>query len=341
MLDVVYNHFGPDGNYLHAYAPAVLHRAPSHAVGRGDQLRRRAQPHGARFLHPQRALLARGISLRRAALRCRARDSRRQPAARSSTELARRVRAGPGPRAADPSGARERRERGAAASARPRRRADATTRNGTTTSTTACTCILTGERDGYYVDYAERPHAMLCRALAEGFAYQGEPSAHAGGTPRGEPSAHLPPTAFVSFLQNHDQIGNRAFGERLSRARAGRAPRCSRPRRCCCSRPAPPMLFMGEEWAAAEPFPYFCDFEPELAKAVREGRRNASSRASSASRDDARSRPFRIPRARGNLRVSAPRLERSRERAATRAGSSTIGGCSRCAAATSCRAFPA
>ena len=58
-------------------------------------------------------------------------------------------------------------------------------------------------------------HAHLARILASGFAYQGEPSAHRGGAARGEPSGDLPPTAFVSFLQNHDQIGNRARGERL------------------------------------------------------------------------------------------------------------------------------
>ena len=77
LLDVVYNHFGPEGNYLHAYAPQFFDPAPPHAVGCGDQLRRRAQPHRARLLHPQRALLDRGIPLRRAAPRRRARDRRR------------------------------------------------------------------------------------------------------------------------------------------------------------------------------------------------------------------------------------------------------------------------
>src|SRR5690606_16082849 len=75
--------------------------------------------------------------------------------------------------------------------------------------------LLTGEREGYYIGYVDEPAAKLARGLAEGFIYQGEPSPYADGAPRGEPSAHLPPTAFVSFLQNHDQIGNRAFGERL------------------------------------------------------------------------------------------------------------------------------
>jgi 1,4-alpha-glucan branching enzyme len=72
--------------------------------------------------------------------------------------------------------------------------------------------LLTGERDGYYADYADDPAGRLARVLAEGFAYQGEPSRYRGGKPRGTPSGHLPPTAFVFFLQNHDQIGNGARG---------------------------------------------------------------------------------------------------------------------------------
>ena len=131
--------------------------------------------------------------------------------------------------------------------------------------------LLTGEDDGYYVDFAERPHELLRRCLAEGFAFQGERSRYRGGRARGEPSAHLPPTAFVCFLQNHDQIGNRALGERLasscatlSALRAAVA--------ILLLAPAPPLLFMGEEWAAPEPFPFFCDFGPELARQVRAGR---------------------------------------------------------------------
>ena len=75
--------------------------------------------------------------------------------------------------------------------------------------------LLTGEQQGYYKDY-DNPGERIARSLAGGFVYQGEPSSHRGGQPRGEPSGHLPPLAFVNFLQNHDQIGNRAKGERLS-----------------------------------------------------------------------------------------------------------------------------
>ena len=85
--------------------------------------------------------------------------------------------------------------------------------------------LLTGESEGYYEDYADRPAERLARCLEEGFVYQGEPSAYRGGKPRGTPSADLPPTAFVLFLQNHDQIGNRAFGDRLTRLAASRGAR--------------------------------------------------------------------------------------------------------------------
>src|SRR5262249_23661840 len=74
---------------------------------------------------------------------------------------------------------------------------------------------LTGETAGYYTDYRDHSKHVV-RTLAEGFAYQGEPSPHRDGELRGETTSALPPTAFVNFLQNHDQIGNRALGERLS-----------------------------------------------------------------------------------------------------------------------------
>ena len=73
--------------------------------------------------------------------------------------------------------------------------------------------LLTGETDAYYADYADNPTEQLARCLSQGFVFQGHVTRH--GTTRGEPSGHLPPSAFVLFLQNHDQIGNRAFGERL------------------------------------------------------------------------------------------------------------------------------
>jgi maltooligosyltrehalose trehalohydrolase len=132
--------------------------------------------------------------------------------------------------------------------------------------------VVTGENDGYYADYAGRELDLLGRCLTEGFAYQGEVSGHEGKA-RGEPSSHLPPAAFVAFLQNHDQIGNRAFGERMSEL--ADESRLAIARAGLLLTPQIPMLYMGEEWSASTPFLYFVDFsdDPDLAEAVRDGRR--------------------------------------------------------------------
>ncbi|RQH05676.1 malto-oligosyltrehalose trehalohydrolase [Paraburkholderia dinghuensis] len=132
--------------------------------------------------------------------------------------------------------------------------------------------LLTGENEGYYRSYAAHPIRKLARVLAEGFAYQGEASPAHAGQPRGEPSAHLPTSAFVVFLQNHDQIGNRAFGERLRKLcddddalRAATALQLLTPQI--------PLLFMDEEYGSTQPFQYFTAYTGDLADAVREGRR--------------------------------------------------------------------
>jgi maltooligosyltrehalose trehalohydrolase len=131
--------------------------------------------------------------------------------------------------------------------------------------------LVTGESLGYYADYAVEPATHLGRALAEGLAYQGEPSPFRGGKPRGEPSGELPATAFVGFLQNHDQVGNHPFGTRIT-ARAAEAALHAAITIVLLS-PQIPLLFMGEEWASVRPFTFFCDVEPGLQEAVREGRR--------------------------------------------------------------------
>jgi maltooligosyltrehalose trehalohydrolase len=132
--------------------------------------------------------------------------------------------------------------------------------------------LITGERDGYYSDYTRHPLDQLGRCLVEGFAYQGQASQYRNGECRGEPTTGLPPTAFVSFLQNHDQIGNRALGERLIKLADPRAIRAMAA--ILLLAPSPPLLFMGEEFGAETPFLFFCDFEKELAAAVTEGRRD-------------------------------------------------------------------
>ena len=273
MLDVVYNHFGPEGNYLHGYAPQFFterHHTPWGAAinfdSQGSRTVRDFYIHNTLYWLDEYHF----DGLRFDAVDTIADDSEPQ----ILTEIASAARAGPG---------RERNiflvlENGANQSRRlgPPGAPDTFDAQWNDDTHHCLHVILTGEKDGYYEDYVENPHAMLCRCLAEGFGYQGQMSAHRG-RPQGEPSAHLPPTAFVSFLQNHDQVGNRAFGERIGAiARSPEALRAAYS--VLLLAPAPPMLFMGEEWQAPQPFPYFCDFEPELAGKVREGRKREFSR---------------------------------------------------------------
>jgi maltooligosyltrehalose trehalohydrolase len=130
--------------------------------------------------------------------------------------------------------------------------------------------LMTGESQGYYCDYQRSPISDIARALSSGFVYQGEASAFRGGK-RGEPSGHLAPSAFINFLQNHDQIGNRALGDRLEGVADARAIEAALA--VLLIAPGIPMLFMGEEWGSKAPFPFFCDFGGDLADAVRKGRR--------------------------------------------------------------------
>jgi maltooligosyltrehalose trehalohydrolase len=131
--------------------------------------------------------------------------------------------------------------------------------------------LITGETGGYYSDYADNPAASLARCLEQGFAFQGQPSAYRDGARRGSPSGHLSPLHFVSFLQNHDQVGNRALGDRLAAIadpdvlRVGTA--------LLLLAPQIPLLFMGEELGLRDPFLYFTNYEGDLAEAVKTGRR--------------------------------------------------------------------
>ncbi|MEX2442413.1 MAG: malto-oligosyltrehalose trehalohydrolase [Alkalispirochaeta sp.] len=131
--------------------------------------------------------------------------------------------------------------------------------------------LLTGENHGYYRDFARDTDAKLLRALTEGYVFQGERSSAHNGTPRGEVSRDLSTTKFISFLQNHDQIGNRAWGDRLAALTDPAA--LAAAEALLLLSPQIPMIFMGEEWHSTTPFLFFCAFEGELAQAVRDGRR--------------------------------------------------------------------
>jgi maltooligosyltrehalose trehalohydrolase len=286
FLDVVYNHFGPEGNYLHVYAKPFFshrHHTPWGAAinfDDGDEARtvREFFIHNALFWLEEYRL----DGLRLDAVHAIADDSRPD----ILEELAERVRSGPG---------RERHihlilENDDNAARYLRRSPEGVPRlydaQWNDDFHHALHVLLTRETDGYYADYAEAPLAHLGRALAEGFTYQGEASGFREGRPRGEPSGDLPPTAFVPFLQNHDQVGNRAFGERLTRLTEPRALRAAMT--LLLLAPSPPLLFMGEEFASETPFRYFCDFEPELAVAVTDGRRGEFARFERFASKDAR-----------------------------------------------------
>ncbi len=164
--------------------------------------------------------------------------------------------------------------------------------------------LLTGETSAYYADFADRPAERLARCLSEGFIYQGEPSPNHDGAVRGTPSAHLSPTAFVAFLQNHDQVGNRAMGERLV-ALADPAKLAAATALLLLS-PQIPLLFMGEEEGSDTPFLFFTDFHDDLADAVRDGRRREFAKFAAFADEVARAR-IPDPNARDTFDRSRPR----------------------------------
>ncbi len=131
--------------------------------------------------------------------------------------------------------------------------------------------LLTGEHDGYYSDYAAHAADKLARCLSSGFVYQGDPSPYRQGAARGTKSDDLPPTSFVLFLQNHDQIGNRPLGDRLTTLADPQALRAATA--LLLLSPSIPLLFMGEEDMSRTPFQFFTDYTGDLAIAVRDGRR--------------------------------------------------------------------
>ncbi|RFC66086.1 malto-oligosyltrehalose trehalohydrolase [Fulvimarina endophytica] len=135
--------------------------------------------------------------------------------------------------------------------------------------------LATQEEEAYYGDYNRSSVSQLAKSLATGFVYQGEHSP-VRDKKVGSPSDHLPPTAFVNFIQNHDQIGNRAFGERLTDLASRRVLECAQA--ILCLSPQIPLLYMGEEWGETHPFCFFTDFHGELGDAVREGRRSEFSK---------------------------------------------------------------
>ncbi|AMM26826.1 malto-oligosyltrehalose trehalohydrolase [Variovorax sp. PAMC 28711] len=270
LMDVVYNHFGPEGNYLHAGSPSFFNAAHQTPWGSainydGDSSRtvRDFFVHNALYWVEE----FRCDGLRMDAVHAIRDDSSPDIV----EEICAALRDGPG---------RERQihivlENDANGAHYLERGADGRPLTATAQWNDdlhhAAHVLVTGDTDGYYADYADDPVAQFGLALAQGFVYQGQASVFRDGEHRGEKSDQLPLAAFVSFLQTHDQVGNRAFGDRID-ALADPAP-LRAAYACLLLSPHAPMLFMGEEYAASTPFLYFCDFGPELAAAVSDGRR--------------------------------------------------------------------
>jgi malto-oligosyltrehalose trehalohydrolase len=266
LLDVVYNHFGPDGNFLPSYAPQTFtdhHKTPwGDAVNYdsdGSEVVREFIIHNALYWIEEFHL----DGLRLDAVHAIKDDS----AKHLLDELAERV------RAAAPGFVHLILENESNQAARLERSGKGQPTHYTAQWNDDMHHVLhtaaTLESNGYYKDYKDDSN-KLGRALAEGFAFQGE-IMQATESPRGEPSAQLPPTAFVAFMQNHDQIGNRAFGERINAIASPEAVHAVAA--VYLLLPQIPMLFMGEEWGSSQPFPFFCDFGGELGDLVRSGRR--------------------------------------------------------------------
>ncbi len=269
LLDVVYNHFGPEGNYLHVYAQPFFSKrhhtlwgAAINFDGADSRPVREFFVHNALFWLTEYHF----DGLRLDAVHAIVDDY----TPHILDELAQRVHEATGParhvHLVLENDANEARYLG------PGRYAA----QWNDDIHHALHVLVTGEVDGYYVDYADDPTRHLGRCLTEGFAYQGESSNYRDHALRGEPSAALAPQAFVSFLQNHDQVGNRAFGERIGQVAPPQAVRAAAA--VYLLAPAIPLLFMGEEFAAATPFPFFCDFGADLRDAVTTGRRREFSK---------------------------------------------------------------
>lgn len=260
FLDVVYNHFGPDGNFLHAYAPQFFR--DDHQTPWGPAID---------FRRPEvRAFFTQNVLMWLMEYRF---DGLRFDAVHAIEdqtwvdEMAAAVRA----------------------TIEPGRQVHLVLEHHNDASHLArdfdaqwnddghnvLHVLLTCEGSGYYADYADHPADKLARCLADGWIYQGEHSNYLGAV-RGSPSANLPPTAHVLFLQNHDQTGNRALGERLTTLTDPKALEAAIA--LLLLSPQIPLLFMGEETASRAPFLFFTDHGPDLAEAVREGRRNEFSR---------------------------------------------------------------
>jgi malto-oligosyltrehalose trehalohydrolase len=271
FLDVVYNHFGPEGNFLQLYAPDFFH--PEHHTPWGAAIAFEKQAVRDFFIENALYWLE---EYRFDGLRLDAVDQiAHQSEEPVLEEIAEAIRSRITDRhihltTEDDRNITSLHERDASG------RAKLYSGEWNDDVHHAAHVIGTGEREGYYADYADDPAGDLAKALATGFVYQGEPSKFRDGARRGVPSEGLPPAAFVDFLQNHDQIGNRAFNERLTALAEPEMVEALTA--LLLLSPHIPLVFMGEEWGETRPFGFFTDFHGNLGDAVRKGRRKEFSK---------------------------------------------------------------
>ena len=271
FLDVVYNHFGPEGNYLSRYAPQFFSRTRSspwgaaiNFDGEGSRWVREFFIHNAVYWTTE----YRFDGLRLDAVHAIADDSRPHVL----EELSRRVR-----------------------EATPGRHVHLVLENENNNHERLATSpvpgkydgqwnddfhhalhvALTGETHSYYHDYGhtpgETPLELLGRCLTHGMLFEDSQRKPGGARETPRPTPAIPLSELVNFAHNHDQVGNRAFGERLAvLAGPDAAPLATL---LALLTPAVPMLFLGEEFGSTHPWLYFADWQGDLKKAVQEGRK--------------------------------------------------------------------
>jgi maltooligosyltrehalose trehalohydrolase len=259
ILDVVYNHLGPDGNYLGSYSRDYFHPASKTPWGDGFNFE----------LKPVRDFFAENPGYWRQEFHI---DGFRLDATHAIVdssekhflaEIAERIHSlGSFVTAED--------ERNEPQLLRPAERGGL--------GLDACWAddfhhvirvMLTGEREGYYRSY-EGTADELAETLGDGWLLHGEQRQRRGATELND-CAELAPEQFILCITNHDQIGNQAFGARLNHSISPTAFRAASALLCLV--PYTPFIFMGQEWATSAPFQFFTDHEPTLGRKVTEGRR--------------------------------------------------------------------
>jgi maltooligosyltrehalose trehalohydrolase len=294
LLDVVYNHFGPAGNYLSAYAESYFSEEHSNAWGKAPSFAhaplRDLVLENARFWLEEIGFDGLRLDATHAIVDLSAKHVLR--------ELAEQARALSPPRllfAED-----------------ERNLAELVTDVGLSGVWAddfhhQLHVTMTGEREGYYADF-EPSAGRLADVINRGWAFSGQVS-QVSGKARGSSADGLPAEALVYCIQNHDQVGNRALGERLSRQLSPEAFRAAS--LLLLFLPMTPLLFMGQEWGAGSPFLYFTDHEPELGELVSQGRRREFA-AFAAFADEGAERAIPDPQARSTFEASKLRF-RERE----------------------------